>query len=493
MSAEIQETSPQQEESKSEPQQEAKLEGSPEMRYMNSIKDDQDISPYEKSVSTAEIKERINQSLQMHRGSQQNAAQEPAKTAKSTNKGSPAKVYTKQENLGESVEEIQPQSLTPTKASLYRINQPLDTKSNKSPNRGVISKEIYNEFDMNNSYYQKMLQDAHNTGIKNLSTTSIRSESPHKYERKQKEILQQEIRKKSPFHSPGKSAYVPHSAENNLPAGPPNASQEILSRVFDGNLSIHSPSKKMQDELERKSTTPGKGSMIEEKMKNTNSILERFVDLSASKGEGSIKYGKVSVLKQDSPIKENKSILEISFESAIESLGKSEGNITPEDQIIKFAGCINSMRKDVKLGGLIGVFVIWRTFPNEISEAVIDHVLQNVFTQLIHYESQDEPFIVAALELVGFFGQNEISCNSVSVIRAILCASEPNSDLQITSINTLVLLGYPGLQILIDLANKDYQQLQQIILSRLCSIPFIQVFSYYQIQKNRNMFWYQLY
>ena len=319
---------------------------------------------------------------------------------------------------------------------------------------------MYDEFDLNNSYYQKMLQDAHNTGVKNLSTTSIRSESPFKYDRLPPKKETAGYRKTPEKKSPGLRKSV---AESNTPAGPPNASQEILSRVFDGNLSVHSPSKRQQEEMEHKSLTPSKLDILsDEKLRTTNTILEKFAEMTkgniSRRGAGQVK-----------------NILEDAFESAIESFGKMDPNTPMEDQIIQFAGCISHMRKDVKLGGVVGVYVLYETFPNEINPAVIDHVLQNVFTQLIHYESQDPAFLIAALELIGILGMNEISCNSVSVIRAILCTTEPGSDLQITAINTLVLLGYPGLQILLDLANKDYQQLQQVILSRLCAIPFIQV------------------
>ena len=462
MSAEIQEPEAPYEERKYDPQLEPKYEGSPETRYMGLTKDELETSPYDKNISHEEIQERINQSLQLHHDSVEEPAKAPMRTAKTTVRTSPQRDAVKRDGSMESADEIQPSSLTPTKNSLYRINHPPQEKPKSSPKQ-VLSKEIYDEFDLNSSYSQKLLNDAHNTGIRNLATTAMRSESPFRYSKggPQRKEAQPTGYKKSPDKSTSFQRY----AQSNIPAGPPNASQEILSRVFDGNLSVHSPSKKMQEEMERRSLTPSKMDMfVDDKLKTTNTILERFVDLSASKANISRRAAGQS-----------RGVLEEAFEAAIESLGKPESNITPEDEIIKLAACINSTRKDVKLGGIIGCYVIWRTFPNEISAAVIDHILQNVFTQLIHYESQDEAFLIAALELVGFFGPNEISCNSVSVIRGIFCAAEAGTDLQVTCTNTLVMLGYAGLQVLIEIANKDYQQLQQVILSRLCSVPFIQV------------------
>ena len=214
----------------------------------------------------------------------------------------------------------------------------------------------------------------------------------------------------------------------------------------------------MQETIERKSQSPA----VEEKLRTTNTILEQFVDLSTA--------------KEPKDIRQSQGILEEAFESAVESLGRPEKDLSPEDSLIRFAGCINNVRKDVRLGGIIGVYTIWKTFTNDITPDISDHILQNVFTQLIHCENQEEVFLVTSLELVGFFGPNEISCNSVSIIRAILFNSENGSNLQTTCINTLVMLGYPGLTTLLDIANRDYQQLQQAILSRLCEIPFIQVY-----------------
>ncbi len=434
------------EERKAEVQPDPRDTDSPETRYMPPGRDELGTSPYDKNVSSAEIKERINQSLHMHKDV---AHAEQRQFARSAVNYSPSK---------SGVDEV---SLSPGKGSLYRINQ-LQPVQNRSPGKRVLSQAIYEEFDANSSYSQKMLLEANSAGARNLATTAIRNESPFKYDRMPGKTQPAGFRR-----SPPRSLVVV-GGDSNTPAGPPNASQEILSRVFDGNLSIHSPSKKQQEELEHKSLTPSKADILnEERLRTTNTILEKFVETTAGKGNISSGRGAAPT---------NKNILEDSYEAAVESLGgRLDPNATLDEQVIKLSGCISNMRKDVRLGGVVGVYIMWRTFPTETTPLVVDHVLQTIYTQLIHYESQDVAFLLAALELIGFFGINEISCSSVSIIRAILCTADTGSDLQLTAVNTLVLLGYPGLQVLIELANKDYQQLQQVILSRLCATPFIQV------------------
>eukprot|EP00826_Nyctotherus_ovalis_P003469 TRINITY_DN10707_c0_g1_i3.p1 TRINITY_DN10707_c0_g1~~TRINITY_DN10707_c0_g1_i3.p1 ORF type:complete len:452 (+),score=96.27 TRINITY_DN10707_c0_g1_i3:97-1452(+) len=383
-------------------------------RYISPGTDELEESPYEKKFTTEEIKRRINKSLH-----------------------------------SQSDEQIQDKPSYVENPSAYQGSQPAEPHSQISTRR-VLPQAIHDEFEMNNTYSQKILQEAHDTGTKNLFTTSIRSESPFKYER-----VTPKGEQASTFYrkSPSRPANV--ERQYNVPAGPPNESHEILSRVFDGDLSVHSPSRKKQEAAERKSQSPAG----DEKLRTTNTILEQFVDLSTSKDPRTT----------DRP----RGLLEEAFEAAVEALGRPEKK-SAEDYAVAFAGCVNNVRREVRLGGVVGVYAVWKAFPNEIGPEVFDHILQNLFTQLIHCENQEEIFLVTALELVGFLGPNEISCNSVSIIRVILFNSEPNSNLQTTSINTLVLLGYPGLLTLVDIASKDYQQLQQAILSRLCEMPFIQ-------------------
>jgi len=344
-------------------------EMSPELRYMTSPNDEPNVSPYDKSISTEEIKQRINQSLQ-----QQSFSRE--KKAVDDKKGS---------EFSYTVEEL----------PLEKCQQNFesgDTREESEMNNRLMkeSKENFNSF---------------------------------KYEYKSK------------------------LSQSNLPF---NTSQELLTKFLEG----HSPNK---ENLEDKLLTHVK--LIEEKFHTTNTILEQFVDLTTAKEPS-----------QREP-KQYKNRLEKALEVVCDYLGQV---MTIEDQSVKFANCINNDNGDIKLGGVVGCYIIWKAFPKEVI-GIVDKILQNIFTQLIHYEAQEQAFLICCLELVGFIGANEISCNAVSIIRAILLSAEDSSDLQTTSINTLLILHYPGLHTLIDIINKGDLTLRQSILSRLCSIPLIQV------------------
>ena len=400
----------------------------PDPNSMRENRNEIEDSPYEKRVSPEEIKYRINRSLNVQSDPQEIGKEEPPSQER----------YIANELSG---------------------SRPF-IKSSYADNKRVVPKAIHEEFSMNNTYSQRLLQNAQEIGARNLATTSIKAESPYKYERIPG--------KNNP--KPSKVSPMYRDREPNIPAGPSCMSKQILSRVLDGDLSIHSPSKKMQETIERKSQSPSKSEYREDQLKNTNTVLEQFADKSTFRDAPSMQ------------ITEGSRELEEALESAIESLEQIKRQLSIEDHTIRFAGCLNNVRKDVRLGGLVGLYMLWRMFPNDLNQSILDHILQNLFTQLIHCENQTETFLIASLEFIGFLGPNEISCNSISIIRALLLNSENESQLQTTTINTLVMLGHSGIITLIDIANKDYAQLQHAILSRLCEIPFIQVSVYIEIE-----------
>ena len=155
---------------------------------------------------------------------------------------------------------------------------------------------------MNNTYSQRLLQNAQEIGARNLATTSIKAESPYKYERIPG--------KNNP--KPSKVSPMYRDREPNIPAGPSCMSKQILSRVLDGDLSIHSPSKKMQETIERKSQSPSKSEYREDQLKNTNTVLEQFADKSTFRDAPSMQ------------ITEGSRELEEALESAIESLEQTK-------------------------------------------------------------------------------------------------------------------------------------------------------------------------
>eukprot|EP00826_Nyctotherus_ovalis_P005746 TRINITY_DN11306_c0_g8_i1.p1 TRINITY_DN11306_c0_g8~~TRINITY_DN11306_c0_g8_i1.p1 ORF type:complete len:417 (-),score=61.69 TRINITY_DN11306_c0_g8_i1:705-1955(-) len=371
---------------------ERKSEASPELRYMSSPNDEPVVSPYDKSISTEEIRQRISQSLQ-----QQSFSRETSKKPLDASElGCNGEVGL----------------LLMERGVKSGVQEKVESEGRVAKGKeNVVGKSKYEKFLCSKRQQNKNAD---------MNTFAIP---------KSGEVLQ------------------------DLPL---NASQELLAKFLETQ---DNPLKQVPED---KLLTQANLDLIEERFHTTNTILEQFVDLTTIKESSS---------RQP---KELHNRLEEAFETLNTLLIQSKRKMSIEEQSLKYAECINDANGDIRLGAIVGCYIILKSFPKEIV-GVIGKVLQNIFTQLIHFESQEQAFIIAALELIGLIGANEISCNAVSIVRAILLSAENYSELQVTCVNTLVLVGYPGLRTLIDVINKGSCPLQQAILSRLCSIPLVQV------------------
>ena len=95
--------------------------------YISPRSDDLEESPYDKQITSEEIKRRIGKSMNMQN--------EP---------------YLEQEKPSYPAESLS--------GSKLGIGRPMEGSS-RSPNRKVLPQSIHNEFEMNNNYAQKIMQD----------------------------------------------------------------------------------------------------------------------------------------------------------------------------------------------------------------------------------------------------------------------------------------------------------------------------------------------
>lgn len=131
------------------------------------------------------------------------------------------------------------------------------------------------------------------------------------------------------------------------------------------------------------------------------------------------------------------------------------------------------MRKDLRLGGLVGVFLLIRNNLSQVGEEIKRVIIEEIFTTLSEYETQEDVFLLSALEVIGFIGPNERSLQRISVIKGLLC--EPSlRRLQMACFCTLVQLGFEGFQAIVELASKDYNSLQSVLLENLLQLSAIQ-------------------
>ena len=79
------------------------------------------------------------------------------------------------------------------------------------------------------------------------------------------------------------------------------------------------------------------------------------------------------------------------------------------DKMLQFASMLSNMRKDLRLGGLVGMYQLLRSENGELSDDIVNVIIEEMFTAIADYEAQEQIFLVAALEVIGFIGPNERS------------------------------------------------------------------------------------
>ena len=77
--------------------------------------------------------------------------------------------------------------------------------------------------------------------------------------------------------------------------------------------------------------------------------------------------------------------------------------------MLQFASMLSNMRKDLRLGGLVGIYQLLRSENGELSDDIVNVIIEEMFTAIADYEAQEHIFLVAALEVIGFIGPNERS------------------------------------------------------------------------------------
>lgn len=129
-----------------------------------------------------------------------------------------------------------------------------------------------------------------------------------------------------------------------------------------------------------------------------------------------------------------------------------------QDKLLQFASMLQNMRKDLRLGGLVGIHQLLRGDQTDLREDILNVIIEEVFTAMADYEAQEQVFLAAALEVVGFIGPNQRSFQRIQIIRQLIC--EPVlCSIQLNCLCCLLQLGYEGLKTIIELATKDYNKL----------------------------------
>jgi hypothetical protein len=120
-------------------------------------------------------------------------------------------------------------------------------------------------------------------------------------------------------------------------------------------------------------------------------------------------------------------MLEAGFQSVsetiISTLGSLEGwlNLSIEDKLLQFASFLSNMRKDLRLGGVVGIYLTFKNAHLNIGEEIKRVIIEELFTTLSEYETQEEVFLAAVLEIIGIVGPYERSIARIGILKGLLC------------------------------------------------------------------------
>jgi hypothetical protein len=92
-----------------------------------------------------------------------------------------------------------------------------------------------------------------------------------------------------------------------------------------------------------------------------------------------------------------------------------------EDKLLQFASFLSNMRKDLRLGGLIGVYQIFKNNLMQIGDEIKRVIVEEIFTTMSEYETQEHIYMVCALEIIGFLGPSDRSLQRIGIIKGLLC------------------------------------------------------------------------
>ena len=143
------------------------------------------------------------------------------------------------------------------------------------------------------------------------------------------------------------------------------------------------------------------------------------------------------------------------------------------EKITKLIKLTNDERRPARLGALICIYIILKKYPTEIDDQHKGEIIEQILSLLKIYNKQEEIFLVICLEICSLYGPIDILLENIGLICMFI--TDFNFPLlQKATFNCLMCMEYEGINTLIELASKDYQDYQTYILNNLIQTPHIQ-------------------
>ena len=147
--------------------------------------------------------------------------------------------------------------------------------------------------------------------------------------------------------------------------------------------------------------------------------------------------------------------------------------LSTSDKIDRSLKLTNDERRPARLGALICLYIILKKYSPEIDDHHKGEIIEQVLLLLKSYNKQEEIFLVVCLEICSLYGPIDILLENIGLICMFI--TDFNFPLlQKATFNCLMCMEYEGLNTLIELASKDYQDYQTYILNNLIQTPHIQ-------------------
>lgn len=195
---------------------------------------------------------------------------------------------------------------------------------------------------------------------------------------------------------------------------------------------------------------------------------------------------------------EQQLVLEAAFSAVCDNIMTNQmgGNtdtwlqLSIDDKLLQFASFLSHMRKDYRLGAIVGVYILYKNnhfdggnitsssqasqrghIQTSIGNEITKVIIEEVFSSLTEFKNQDPLLILCELEVIGLWGSREdMKTNQrLSILKNLLTDQEAivQNDMVPNVLAAMVQVGFEGLRELIDIAERDVNGLQGTIVKIL--------------------------
>lgn len=346
------------------------------------------------------------------------------------------------------------QLLKSTTRSKTATKQSKNFSTIKSPTSNIFKSyrchRYHTDLDFNYLADQKFMKDAVSCGKERLSTVALRSSSPDKYfyENKQTPLNKRrgtninfDSRDNNNNENEGEGGNL---HDQDLFDKQMKNSQNILSDILDSQFSINSPSKMKiyQDEIDQMKNEEFRHKMQSIHNKSDNNLYQsnEFKDKIYVDDDQNTKVTINLSYVGENPYDRYVEALE----SLMALLDPIFERLTLYERVEKIIENLDDQRRSVRLGAMVALYIILKKYEMDDNYRLL--ILEKSMQLLQNYESHEELFLVACLEILSLFAPCDVLSENISLICMFLTDFNfPR--LQKAAFNCLMSMEYEGIKV----------------------------------------------